>query len=137
MTFGLVVNVDWFEPYKYAAYSICVIYIAMFNHPRQLWFRRENTIILHGLVPGPQEPSVTMDQFWRPLLDDFLSLWDGVLMDIPSVGTKSRVHAALMCVACYLPAGRNTCSFLGHSASLGHPCCKKEFPGQVGNNRIR
>ena len=43
------------------------------------------------------------------------------------------VRAALLCLACDMPAGRKACGFLGHSATLGCSRCKKRFPGPVGN----
>ena len=43
------------------------------------------------------------------------------------------VRAALLCVACDLPAGRKVCGFLGHNAALGCSRCLKKFPGTVGS----
>ena len=53
-------------------------------------------------------------------------------MRVASIKCVKKVHRALMCVACDLPAGRKICGFLGHSATLGCSRCFKEFPGTVG-----
>lgn len=52
---GLLINVDWFEPYKHVKYSVGAIYIAILNFPRRLRFRREYMILI-GIIPGPHEP---------------------------------------------------------------------------------
>lgn len=49
---GLLINVDWFEPYKHVKYSVGAIYIAILNFPHRLRFRRENMVLV-GIIPGP------------------------------------------------------------------------------------
>ena len=131
-TFALMINIDWFQPFKHTQYSIGVVYLVVLNLPRHLRFRREN-MILCGLIPGPHEPKGNINQFWKPLVDDLLKLWHGVTMTVYGSVKDCIVYAALLCVACDLPAGRKACGFLGHSATLGCSRCKKHFPGPVGN----
>ena len=50
-TLGLLINVDWFQPYKHISYSVG----AILNFPRQIRNHRENTIVV-GIIPGPNEP---------------------------------------------------------------------------------
>lgn len=38
------------------------------------------------------------------------------------------VRAALLCVACDIPAARKVCGFVGHQALRGCSKCLKEFP---------
>ena len=52
---GLLVNVDWFQPYKHAAYSVGVIYAVVTNLPRSICYKYENVIIVR-IIPGPKEP---------------------------------------------------------------------------------
>ena len=52
----LMLNLDWFQPYKHTPYSIGVIYLVIQNLPRRLRFKPENIIIV-GTIPGPREPS--------------------------------------------------------------------------------
>ena len=119
-------NVDWFQPFTHTQYSIGAMYLAVMNLPRHLRFRREN-MILCGIIPGPHEPKGNMNQFWKPLVDDLLKLWHGVTMTVYGTAKDCLVHAALLCVACDLPAGRKACGFLGHSATLGCSRCKKKI----------
>ena len=55
-----------------------------------------------GILPGPNEPSVHINTFLRPLVDDLLNLWEGV----PFVyeGSRHVMRAALMAVTADLPA---------------------------------
>ena len=32
-SFGLLINMDWFQPYKHVSYSVGAIYISIFNFP--------------------------------------------------------------------------------------------------------
>lgn len=70
-------NIDWFQPFKHRVYSIGVIYLAILNVPRVIRYKREN-IILIGLIPGPSEPSKTMNTYLSPLVSELLTLWNGV-----------------------------------------------------------
>ena len=54
-TFGVMLNVDWFQPYKHSPYSVGVMYLAVTNLPRDERFKPEN-VILCGIISGPKEP---------------------------------------------------------------------------------
>ena len=41
---GLILNVDWFQPYKHIACSVGVVFISVMNLPRLIRFKRENVI---------------------------------------------------------------------------------------------
>ena len=129
-TYGLMMNIDWFQPFKRAQYSMGAIYLSVMNLPRQIRFRPEN-IVLVGLIPGPDEPRLTIDTFLRPLVDELIELWNGVHLAFRN--RLCLVRCALLCVACDQPAARKVCGFLSHSAMLGCPRCYKNFPGKVGN----
>ena len=53
----LMMNVDWFQPFKHSPYSVGVIYLALMNLPCSERYKREN-IIVAGIIPGPGEPSI-------------------------------------------------------------------------------
>ena len=55
--FGLMLNVDWFQPFSSKTYSVGVIYATIMNLPREERFKKENVLIL-GIIPGPEEPDV-------------------------------------------------------------------------------
>ena len=127
---AVMFNVDWFQPYKLTVSSVGVMYLTVINLPRALRFKRENVIIV-GIIPGPSEPQRHMNTFLRPLVDELLQPWEGVLMKIPRFTTPKLVRCALLCVACDMPAGRKACGFLAHSATLGCTKCLKKFVGTV------
>ena len=122
---AFMLNIDWFQPYKHRVYSIGVIYLAIMNLPRAIRFKREN-IILVGLIPGPSEPSLTMNTYLTPLVADLLALWDGISFSTSNNGTQV-IRCALLCIGCDLPAGRKACGFLSHSANLGCSKCYSNF----------
>ena len=126
----LILNLDWFQPYKHITYSIGVLYLSVLNLPSQLRYSNAYTILV-GILPGPHEPKLTVNTYLEPLVKDLLDFWKGVPLNVNGVGYKN-IRCALLCVACDSPAGRKACGFLGHSAKLGCTKCLKEFPGCVG-----
>ena len=71
---GLLLNCDWFQPYDFTEYSVGVIYMVILNLPRSLRFKPENVIIV-GIIPGPDEPSLTINSFLQPLVTELNELW--------------------------------------------------------------
>ena len=49
-TYGLMMNVDWFKPFKHIEYSVGVIYLTIINLPHYR-FKQEN-VLLVGLIPS-------------------------------------------------------------------------------------
>lgn len=130
-TYGLMINVDWFKAYKHTEYKMGAIYLTVMNLPRELRFRQENMILV-GLIPGPGEPSLNINSFLSPLVDELLEFLDGIPMKVCSISTPQIVKCALLCVACDMPASRKVSGFLGHTATLGCTRCLKIFPGSFG-----
>ena len=64
---GLLLNVDWFNPYKHVEYSVGAMYVAILNFPRHLQYQKEN-MILAGIIPGPCELSLHMNSFLELLV---------------------------------------------------------------------
>ena len=96
---AFMINVDWFQPFKFSRYSVGVIYLVLMNLPRNEQFKVEN-VILVGVIPGPHEPSRAINTYLSPLVDELLVLWDGW-----HTGGEI-VKGVLLCVASYLPAAR-------------------------------
>ena len=46
---GLLLSVDWFQPFKHVQYSIGAIYLVLLNLPRSLKYLRKN-MILAGII---------------------------------------------------------------------------------------
>ena len=79
---GLILNLDFFQPYEHLSYSLGAIYMSILNLPRESRFKQENTSLV-GLIPGPHEPSRDINTFLKPLVGDLIKLWNGVDMHGP------------------------------------------------------
>ena len=126
--YAFMINMDWFQPYKHLTYSVGAIYLSIFNLPRSMRYQLQN-ICLVGIIPGPSEPELTVNQYIKPLVNDLLILWDSMELEVnlESGIQRKLVRGAIICCSCDLPAGRKLCGFLGHSAHLGCSKCKKYF----------
>ena len=122
LSYGLMLNIDWFQPFDHFIYSVGVIYLVVLNLPREVRYKRENVIIV-GVIPGPKEPPLVINSYLSPLVTE---LWNGVELEIHD-STSEVIRVALLGVACDMPAGRKVCGFLSHSANLGCPRCYCEF----------
>ena len=127
--YAVMINMDWFQPYKHLTYSVGVIYLSIFNLPRGSRYKLQN-ICLVGIIPGPREPELTVNQYLNSMVEDLLHFWDGVQLEVcvNSHIERKIVRCAIICCSCDLPAGRKLCGFMGHSAHLGCSKCTKRFP---------
>ena len=123
---GLVMNIDWFQPFKRTTYSVGVIYLVIMNLPREEHFLPENVIIC-GIIPGPSEPKRNINHFLLPLVSDLQKLWTSVFMDILKCPLPIFIRAALLCTACDLPATRKCCGFTSHNSTMGCSKCLKVY----------
>jgi hypothetical protein len=124
----LMLNVDWFRPYKHTVYSVGVIYLAILNLPRTLRFKPENIIIV-GTIPGPHEPKLNMNTYLKPMVDELLQLWQGtqIAAEMSVFGSRT-IRVALACITSDIPATRKLCGFYGLKANHGCSKCLKAFP---------
>ena len=74
---GLILNIDWFQPYKLTNYSVGVIFLAVLNLPRNIRYKRENMILV-GIIPGPSEPHYHLNSYLEPLVEELNELWTGI-----------------------------------------------------------
>ena len=77
------------------------------NLPRSVRFKREN-VLVYGIIPGPYEPSLTINTYLSPLISDLRDLWNGVELMVPGSCTRRTFRCALLGVSCDLPAARKT-----------------------------
>ena len=120
---ALIMNVDWFNPFKHAPGSVGAVYCVFANLPREERYKRENVLLL-GLIEG--EPKHDLNSLLKPAVDELLKLWDGHTF---SQHFKSFfVRVALLCIACDVPAARKVAGFMAHNAKRGCSRCLKEFP---------
>ena len=65
-------------------------------------------MILFGIIPGPNEPSLTINSYLEPLVLDLQNLWEGVKLDVAGSTNKTIFKCALLGVACDLSAAQKT-----------------------------
>ena len=75
----LLLNIDWFKPFKRSEYKVSAIMISVLNLPRQERCKTKWTMIV-GAIPGPSEPKGNINTFLAPLVDDLLLLKDGPMV---------------------------------------------------------
>ena len=128
--YGLMLNFDFFQPYKHTPESYGVFYMTLINLPREQRFKREN-ILLVGIIPAFEHEPGNLNPFMQPLVDELQQFWSPGIRLFTAESPKFRLQfrLALMCVACDIPAARKVCGFMGHGANLGCSKCLKFFPG--------
>ena len=117
---GIMINLDWFQPFKSAVYSCGAIYGVICNLPRDIRFKRENMLTL-ALLPGPNEVKLDkINHYLAPIIDELLELWDG--FNLPTAGKNVRL--AVICCSNDIPAAQKLC---GHASALAgcHRCYKR------------
>ena len=123
-TLGLLLNVDWFQPYKHISYSVGVIYAVLVNLPRHLRYKSENIIII-GIIPGPHEPKKSINSYLGIVVHEFLELWKGVWICFPQ--GRTFINAIFVGLAADILASRKAAGFCGHAALKGCSRCLKSF----------
>ena len=90
--------------------------MVLLNLPREIRFKRENVILI-GIIPGPKEPELVINTYLKPLVDELLTLWNGVYLKKCNDSVFYRF--ALVCISSDLPATRKCCGFLSYNALRG------------------
>jgi len=132
---ALLLNCDWFQPYKHSQYSVGVLYLIILNLPRSVRFKPENVIIA-GIIPGPSEPNYNeINSYLRPLVKELNSLWEEGFT-IKHQRNTLTCYAALLGSVCDIPATYKLGGFVGYLSH--HAClkCKKIFPTNEELNRV-
>ena len=121
---GIMINLDWFQPFNSSAYSSGVIYGVICNLPREVRFKRENMLYL-GLLLGPNEVKLhKINHYLSPIVDELLELWNG--FDLPSSNLYpdgKRIRMAVICCTNDIPAARKLCGHISALVSC-HRCNK-------------
>src|SRR6184192_4321198 len=104
---GIMLNLDWFQPFDNSQHSVGVIYGVICNLPRSERFKTSNTITL-AVIPGPGKPKLhKLNHYLVPIIDQFIELWKGI--DISTNETSSKhIRAAIICCACDILAAKNS-----------------------------
>ena len=117
---GIMINLDWFQPFDSIQYSCGAIYGVICNLPREVRFKKENMLTL-GLLPGSKEVKLhKINYYLFPIVDELLEFWNGV--EIPAA--RKNIRLALICCSNDIPAARKLCGHISASVSC-HRCYKR------------
>lgn len=122
---GLLLNLDWFQPFTYTQWSTGAIYASILNLPREERNKPENMLYL-GFLPGPKEVSLhEINHYLAPIVDELLEIWNGYHIS----GTYEHreglnIRAAIIVSSNDTPAARKICGHAG-SGKKCHRCLKR------------
>jgi hypothetical protein len=121
---GIMMNLDWFQPFDNSQYSVGVIYGVICNLPRSERFKVSNIITL-AVIPGPNEPKLhQLNHYLAPVIDQFIELWEGINLSSTYENPAGKhIRAAIICCACDIPAARKLCGHI--SARVACHRCQK------------
>ena len=124
--YGLMLNIDGFQPFSKSQYSLTAVYLVWANLPMHERYQREN-VMLVGLIPdtkGCKDPyKESMNNFLRPMVDELLTMFPECDVDVTYEFPNGRqIGIVLLVVACDLPAARKVpTSFLSFCRSVFQP----------------
>jgi hypothetical protein len=122
---GLLINLDWFQPFKYTQHSTGAIYASICNLPRAERNKPENIIYL-SFLPGPKEADKNqINHYLSPIVDELKELWEG--WRVPETYENKDgldVRVAIIVGSSDIPATRK---LFGHGSAVMkcHRCPKR------------
>ncbi|CAG8759381.1 11387_t:CDS:2, partial [Funneliformis caledonium] len=121
---GIMINVDWFQPFERTVHSSSAIYGIICNLPRKLHFNTENMLIL-GLMLGPNEASLyQINHYLAPIVDQLLVFWNGIILEQTFEHSTGRlIKCAVIAYCCDIPAARKLCGHISANVYC-HRCIK-------------
>ena len=120
---GIMINLDWFQPYDSTPYSCGAIYGVICNLPRNVRFNKENILTLR-LLPGPSEVKLDkINNYLKPIVNELLDFWNGIKLSTKKFPNGRKIRLAVICYSNDIPAARKLCGHI--SAQVGcHRCYK-------------
>ena len=119
-----MLNLDWFQPFDNANYSVGAVYGVICNLPRSERFKPSN-ILTMALIPGPNEPSLhRLNHYLAPIIDQLIELWNGIEVSATYESSNGKhIRAAIICCAYDIPVARKLCGHI--SARIACHRCNK------------
>ncbi|OAD81279.1 hypothetical protein PHYBLDRAFT_138827 [Phycomyces blakesleeanus NRRL 1555(-)] len=123
----LTLNIDWFQPFDGVTYSCSAIYLSINNLLRKERYKKENVVLVR-LMPGPSEVKTSqINHYLCPLVAKLNQLYSGAAIPTNKCPSGTLVHAAILLVACDIPAARKTCRFTLHASTNACHICNCWF----------
>lgn len=121
-------NIDWYQPYTNASYSVGAIYMTILNLDRKVRNLRSNVVFV-GLMPGPVEPKCEqVNNYLNPLVDELKQLMGVGIEMVDAAGKIVPVRVALILGCLDLPAAAKTFGFSSFNSTYGCRKCAKALP---------
>ena len=109
---GLMLNMDWFQPFINSQYSVGVLYAAICNFPRADCFKPKNILTL-AVIPGPNEPKLhEINNYLFPIVNQLNELWNGYNVITREYNNGRFVRGAVIGCSSDVPATRKLCGFI-------------------------
>ena len=78
--YRFMLNMDRMQPFSHNIYWVGLMYLVLMNLPRSGRFKRQSVFLI-GIIPSTSEPSLNINAFLFPLVDDILIIWkEGVVL---------------------------------------------------------
>lgn len=120
---GLMINMDWFQPFVGSLYSVGVIYAVICNLPRPERYKTHNILTL-AVIPGPHEPKLhEINNYLNPIINQLVHLWNGYNIVTHENDNGRFVRGAIIGCSSDVPATRKLCGFI--SARIACYRCHK------------
>lgn len=114
---ALLLYLDFFNPFTRAIHSSGVLCMTVLNLPRSVRYQKKWAMLI-GIIPGPEEAQCHINSYLKPVVNDLLSLYEGI--DIRVSGRHSEQftsRAVLLPVLGDIPASRKISQFLSYKAN--------------------
>ncbi|GES94182.1 uncharacterized protein LOC110233779 [Rhizophagus clarus] len=109
---GLMLNMDWFQPFVNSQYSVGVIYAIFCNLSRNERFKPHNILTL-AVMPGPKEPSQhEINNYLYPIVNQLNRLWNGYFIKTNEHNNGRFVRGAIIGCSSDVSASQKLCGFI-------------------------
>ena len=129
---ALLLYLDFFNPFTRAIHSSGVLCMTVLNLPRSVRYQKKWAMLI-GIIPGPEEAQCRINSYLKPVVNDRLSLYEGI--DIRVSGRHSEQftsRAVLLPVLGDIPASRKISQFLSYKANKPCDKCHKTAKRELG-----
>jgi len=70
----IIVNLNWFQPFKSSAYNCGIIYGIIYNLPQNIRFKKENMLTLNLLSGSNELKLYWINIYLKPIIDVLLEM---------------------------------------------------------------
>ena len=109
---GLIINMDWFQPFDSSLYSVRVIYAVICNLPRTERYKSHNILTL-AVIPDLKELKLhEINNYLYPIINQLVHLWSGYNIVTHENKSGRFIRGAIIGCSSDVPATRKLCGFI-------------------------